>query len=143
MRATRRLLAILVLGVAAPGALAAQAGGDDVVTRWQDGLEGVRLTAYSGSAISSNSTLTVLDLCTDGRYRYSQEGSWSVPGQAGGASTNQVTGRWEVGRVNGAVVLLYRSDQGEEGAFPVYLQNDGRVNVGGAAYSAEQGAARC
>lgn len=142
----RTLLALLVLlSPALPTGLVAQSAPSqaEIVGQWRQGLAGARLTSFSGSAISTNSTLTTLDLCRNGRYRYYREGSWSVPGQAGGASTNQVQGRWEVQGVNGAILLLYETDQGEKGAFPVYLQGDGRVNIGGEAYRAEPGAARC
>lgn len=139
------LAALVVISAGLPAALAAQSTPTDaqVVAQWQQGLAGARLTSYSGSAISSNSTLTTLELCRTGRYRFYREGSWSVPGQAGGASTNEVQGRWQVQGANGSILILYETDQGEKGAFPVYLQADGRVNIGGEAYRAEPGAARC
>lgn len=142
----RPIVAVLLLiSAALPPGVAGQDRPTEaqLVAQWQQGLAGARLTAYSGSAISSNSTLTTLELCRSGRYRYVREGSWSVPGQAGGASSNQIQGRWQVQGVNGTILILYETDQGEKGAFPVYLQADGRVNIGGEAYRAEPGAAGC
>ena len=51
-----------------------------VVEQWKQGLKGASLTAYSGSVTSSNSTLTVINFCHNGRYSYYKEGSWSVSG---------------------------------------------------------------
>ena len=115
----------------------------DVLQQWRDGLGGARLTAYDGSVISNNSTLTVLNLCRNGRYSYYREGSWSVPGQAGGASTNRITGRWNVTMNGGQVLLQYATDSGQQGHFPMYLQNNGKVNIGGMAYTVQRGAAGC
>lgn len=123
--------------------LAAPAHADSILEQWRSGLSGAKLTSYSGSVINSNSTLTVVDFCPDGRYRYYKEGSWSVPGQAGGASNSTVTGRWEVVQEGLQFLLRYRTDRGEQGAFPIYLQNNGRVNIGGTAFAVERGAARC
>ncbi len=114
-----------------------------LVEQWQQGLAGTRLTSYSGSVISSNSTLTVIDFCRDGRYSYYKEGSWSVPGTAGGASNNRINGRWQISAQGSQVFLMYRTDAGEQGTFPVYLQNNGRVNIGGTAFAAQRGGAGC
>lgn len=111
--------------------------------QWREGLKGARLTAYSGSVISSNSSLTVIDFCGDGRYSYYKEGSWSVPGSAGGASNNRITGQWDIQESGYRVSLTYVTDQGQRGAFPVYLQNNGRVNIGGVAYVVKQGGSGC
>ncbi len=116
---------------------------EDYARQWRDGLGGTRLTNYEGSVVSSNSTLTVIDFCRDGRYRYYREGSWSVPGQAGGASNGTITGRWDVESAGGQVLLTYVTDQGQQGYFPIHLQNDNRVNIGGVAYAAELGASGC
>lgn len=111
--------------------------------QWKSGLAGARLTAYSGSVISSNSTLTTIDFCRNGRYRYYKEGSWSVPGQAGGASNSTITGRWDI-QQNGLITMLtYETDRGEKGSFVIYLQSNGRVNIGGADYAAQRGGAGC
>ncbi len=116
---------------------------NSVVDQWKNGLSGSRLTSYSGSAISSNSTLTVISFCRNGRYSYYKEGSWSVPGTAGGASNNTVTGTWDVQQHNAITYLTYVTDYGDKGAFPIYLQNNGRVNIGGASYAVERGQAGC
>lgn len=123
-----------------PGQIHAQG---DYVQQWKTGLSGSKLTAYEGRITNSNSTLTVLDLCPGGRYSYYKEGSWSVPGQAGGASQNRITGVWDVVPYQGQIYLSYRTDQGEEGAFPLYLLNNGKVSVGGTAFSVQQGSAQC
>ena len=116
---------------------------DNLVQQWKQGLSGAKLTSYSGSAISSNSTLTVINLCRNGRFTYYKEGSWSVPGMAGGASNSTLTGNWDVRRYNNQMMLLYRNDNGEQGGFPIYLQNNGRINIGGTTYAAQQGMAQC
>jgi hypothetical protein len=119
------------------------AAADPIVDQWKQGLSGARLTAYSGSVISNNSTLTQVNFCSNGRYTYYKEGSWSAPGAAGGASSNRIQGRWDFRRQDGQVVLVYLTDQGESGVFVIYLQNDGRVNIGGTAFTVQQGAAGC
>ncbi len=111
--------------------------------QWKQGLSGSRLTSYSGSLISSNSTLTVVNFCRNGRYSYYREGSWSVPGQAGGASNNRITGRWAVKQQGNEVGLIYITDNGDKGYFPMYLQNNGRVNIGGTSFAVQQGASGC
>lgn len=111
--------------------------------QWRQGLSGAKLTAYSGSAISSNSTLTVINLCSNGRYTYHREGSWSIPGTAGGASDSRIAGAWDVRETGGQMQLVYRTDGNEAGAFPLYLQSNGRINIGGMAYAIEAGAASC
>lgn len=123
---------------------------DSLAQQWTQGLKGAKLTAYSGSVINSNSTLTVISFCHDGRYHYYKEGSWSVPGPraggtsiAGGASNNTITGRWEVQQKAQFIMLNYRTDYGDQGAFPLYLQNDGRVNIGGTPFAVQQGGAGC
>ncbi len=114
-----------------------------LVQQWKDGLSGARLTSYSGSAISSNSTLTVINFCRNGRYSYSKEGSWSEPGYAAGASNSTITGNWDVQQSGAYMYLVYRTDNGERGSFPIYLQNNGRVNIGGTSFAAERGASGC
>lgn len=134
----KKVLCTVVLSLASFHAVA-----NSIVDQWKTGLSGARLTSYSGSAISSNSTLTIINFCRNGRYSYYKEGSWSVPGTAGGASNNTVTGTWDIQLINGVTVLTYSTDRGEQGMFPIYLQNNGRVNIGGAAYAVEQGRSGC
>ena len=119
------------------------AGAQSIIQQWKQGLGGAKLTSYSGSVISSNSTLTTISFCRNGRYSYYKEGSWSVPGTAGGASNSTITGRWDIRQIGNQVMLVYVSDSGERGSFPIYLQSNGRVNIGGAAYAVQQGAAGC
>ncbi|MCH9695528.1 MAG: hypothetical protein K0U72_13530 [Gammaproteobacteria bacterium] len=111
--------------------------------QWRQGLSGAKLTAYAGSVHSSNSSLTVLNICANGRYNYYREASWSAEGSAGGGSTNRITGRWDVRQDGAKIMITYVTDKGEQGAFPVFLQNNGRVNIGGVAYAVQQGAADC
>lgn len=122
---------------------ATPAAADSVELQWQQGLSGSKLTAYSGSVMRNNSTLTTIDFCGNGRYRYYKEGSWSVPGMAGGASNNTVTGNWQVRQLGAQVFLLYSTDAGEQGSYPIYLEQNGRVNIGGEAYAVQQGGAGC
>lgn len=114
-----------------------------LVQQWKQGLSGSKLTSYSGSVINSNSTLTEVNFCRNGRYSYYKEGSWSVPGQAGGASNNRITGRWDIRQQGHRTLLVYATDYGEQGAFPIYLQNNGRVNIGGTSFAAQRGGAGC
>lgn len=133
-----------ITALAATTALAAlSAHGASLIDQWKNGLAGAKLTAYEGSMISSNSTLSVVDFCANGRYRYYKEGSWSVPGQAGGASNSTTTGRWDIVQRGVQTLLSYHTDRGEQGTFPIYLQNNGRVNIGGTAFAVERGAASC
>ena len=117
--------------------------------QWKQGLSGSTLTNYSGSAISNNSTLTVLNFCSNGRYTYYKEGSWSAPGRpggtsvAGGASNNRIAGSWNIQQRGYQVFLVYRTDRGQQGSFPIYLQNNGRVNIGGTPFAVQRGGARC
>lgn len=114
-----------------------------LVQQWRQGLSGSRLTSYSGSVISSNSSLTIINFCSNGRYSYHREGSWTVPGQAGGASNNRITGRWDIQQQGNRSFLVYQTDDGQSGSFPIYLQNNGRVNIGGASYAIQQRGAGC
>jgi hypothetical protein len=112
--------------------------------QWKNGLKGARLVAYSGSVISSNNTLTTINFCHDGQhYNYFRGGSWSVPGMAGGASQSKITGQWDIQQNSFGVLLTYKTDLGQSGYFPIYLQSDGKVNIGGTAYTVQSGAADC
>ncbi len=134
---------IATLALCGLAALTAPAIAQSIAQQWRQGLAGTRLTSYAGSAISSNSTLTVVNFCRNGRYSYSKEGSWSAPGVAGGASNSRTTGRWDIRQSGAQVVLVYRTDRGESGSFPIHLQNNGRVNIGGTSFAAQRGAAGC
>ncbi len=132
------ILTLGLLAVLAPKAIA-----QSLAEQWKQGLSGSRLTSYSGSSISSNSTLTVVNFCRNGRYSYYREGSWTVPGQAGGASNSRIAGRWTVQQQGNQVGLIYVTDNGERGYFPMYLQNNGRVNIGGTSFAVQQGGSGC
>ena len=123
--------------------LGAQAAAPSILDQWHQGLSGAKLTAYDGSVTRNNSTLTVIRFCHDGRYHYSKEGGWYVPGTAAGASKNHISGQWNVQQQGFQTLLVYQTDGGEQGAFPIYLQNNGRVNIGGTAYAVEKGNAGC
>ena len=139
--ALRRRVTALCIAMATLIALPTHA--NSLLEQWRNGLTGAKLTSYSGSNITTNSTLTVVDFCPNGRYRYYKEGSWSVPGQAGGASNSTITGQWDIVQQGMQTLLTYRTDRGEQGTFPIYLQSNGRVNIGGTAFAVERGAARC
>ena len=136
-----KLLIIMIMVVA--GMTPLTAADQSLVQQWKQGLSGAKLTSYSGSDISSNSTLTVISFCRNGRYSYYKEGSWSAPGAAAGASNSTITGRWDIQQQGSQTMLVYNADGGERGLFPIYLQNNGRVNIGGAAFAAQQGASGC
>lgn len=125
------------------GLVGIKAYGQSVEQQWRDGLSGARLASYSGSNITTNSTLTIIEFCRGGRYRYYKEGSWSVPGQAGGASQRVITGHWQIKQYGVSTLLVYQTDDGQKGTFPISLQNNGKVNIGGAAYAVERGGANC
>ena len=116
---------------------------NSLVDQWRKGLSGARLTAYSGSVISSNSSLTVVDICQNGRYSYYKEGSWSASGTAGGSSSNRIHGRWDLKQSGARILITYITDAGQRGSFPIYLQNNGRVNIGGVAYAVQQNGSGC
>ena len=132
------ILTLGFLAILAPKAIA-----QSLAEQWKQGLSGSRLTSYSGSLINSNSTLTVVNFCRNGRYSYYKEGSWTVPGQAGGASNSRITGRWTVQQQGNQVGLIYVTDSGDRGYFPMYLQNNGRVNIGGTSFAVQQGGSGC
>ena len=66
-----------------------------------------------------------------------------MPGAAGGASDNRITGKWSIRTIRDFVTLAYTTDAGDSGEFRIYLQNNGRVNIGGVAYAVQEGAAGC
>ena len=137
----KKSLVTVVIGVCL--SLASNTFAQSLAEQWRKGLSGAKLTAYSGSVTSSNSSLTVLNICANGRYSYYREASWSADGAAGGASNNRITGEWDVSQNGMQVAITYVTDSGESGAFPVYLQSNGRVNIGGLAYAVQAGAAEC
>lgn len=136
----KRLTIAIVLGFLLASA---SAGAKTLVQQWKQGLSGALLTSYSGSVISSNSSLTVIKFCRNGRYSYYKEGSWTIPGTADGASNNTITGRWDIQQKGNQVVLTYVTDDKQRGSFPIYLQSNGRVNIGGTQFAVQQGGARC
>lgn len=112
--------------------------------QWKNGLKGARLVANTDSVINSNSTLTTINFCHDGQhYYYFKEGSWSVPGMTEGASKSKTTGQWDIQQNSAGVLLTYITDQGQSGSFPIHLQSNGKVNIGGTAYTVQSGAADC
>lgn len=119
------------------------AGAETLVQQWKQGLSGAKLTSFSGSKVTSNSTLTAISFCRNGRYNYYKEGSWFIPGTAGGASNSTITGNWDIQEIGSYVSLVYVPDNGEQGSFPIYLQSNGRVNIGGTDFAVQQGGAGC
>ncbi|MCR9095742.1 MAG: hypothetical protein NXI30_16090 [bacterium] len=113
------------------------------LAQWKAGLSGALLTAYSGSVISSNSSLTTLRLCRNGRFQLDREGSWNAGGAAMGANQSRITGRWDVIESGGQIIVTYTTDAGDQGGYPVWLRNDGKVDLGGVAYAAQRGGAGC
>lgn len=136
-------LAVSLTGFLAIGLASLPAPAESPLSQWKAGLSGALLTAYSGSVISSSSTLTTLRLCRDGRFQLDREGSWNAGGAAMGANQSRITGRWDVIESGGQIVVTYATDTGDQGSYPVRLQNDGRVNLGGVAYAAQRGGAGC
>jgi hypothetical protein len=111
--------------------------------KWSEGLNGSRLSAYSGSVISSNSSLTIINFCGNGRYSYHKDAGWMVDGQASGASKSQIKGTWKVLQQGKQFFLSYVTDGGESGQFLLFLHRNGRVNIGGMSYAVEPTNARC
>ncbi len=140
MKVSKYTVIVLILTLTVPGSRAAESSIPD---QWRQGLTGARLTAYDGSVTRNNSTLTVIRFCRNGRYHYYKEGSWYVPGTAGGASNNRISGNWDIKQQGFQTLLVYRTDRGNEGAFPIYLQSNGRVNIGGTGFAVERGRAGC
>jgi hypothetical protein len=143
MKSTRSTILHAAAAALALTASTLPAFSQSLLDQWRQGLAGSLLTAYKGSVVSNNSTLTVIRFCRDGRYSYRREGSWTAGGYGGGANASTITGRWDVRAAGGQVVLVYRTDQGQQGSFPMYLQANGRVNIGGLAYAVQRGGAGC
>lgn len=114
-----------------------------VLEQWRAGLTGAYLTAYSGSIVGNSSSLTEVRLCRNGRFVRRTDAGYTVPGQAWGASKGQVTGEYGFTAVGPQVYMTYRTDHGQSGSFPIYLQRNGRVNIGGTAFAVQQGGAGC
>jgi hypothetical protein len=116
----------------------------DLYQQWKNGLKGARLVNYSNSLVSSHSTHTTINFCHDGKhYNYFREGSAAALKMAGGASNRKITGTWDIQENSFGVLLIYVTDQGQSGSFPLSLQSDGKVNIGGTAYTVQSGAADC
>lgn len=139
----RRAFAVM-LSIGIGIALTTQAvSAGSIVDEWEAGLRGALLTSYSGSIIGSNSSLTTLRLCRSGRFRLERESSWNAGDAAMGASQRVTTGTWDIKAQGQSVTVTYITDSGQSGGYPVYLQNNGRVNLGGTSYAAQRGGAGC
>ena len=136
-------LTLLLTSLLSFNAYATSLTSDPLVKKWETGLAGAKLTYYDGSVISSNSTLTVINFCKNGRYSYYKEGGWFVPGAATGTSYTTIYGQWNILQANGQVLLSYLTDQGKKGTFTLFLQKNGKVNVGGQAYAIQANSANC
>ncbi|MEZ5652892.1 MAG: hypothetical protein R3E87_20335 [Burkholderiaceae bacterium] len=110
---------------------------------WQQGLTGAYLTAYQGSVVGNSSSLTELRLCGNGRFIRQTDAGYYVPGQASGASKGRITGNYGFKAIGTQIHITYRTDQGQSGSFPLTLQHNGRVNIGGLAFAVQQGGAGC
>lgn len=130
---------IVLIAVATPFASLAQS----LTEQWHQGLSGALLTSIKSSVISNNSSLKTIRLCRDGRYSYNIDAGWQIKNSMGNASNNSITGRWNVRQVGAQMYLIYATDDGRQGSFPLYLQNNGRVNIGGTAFAAQAGGAQC
>ena len=60
-----------------------------------------------------------------------------MPGTAGGGSNSNVTGRWDIQKRGNNAILVYVTDKSKQGSFQIYLQNNGRVNIGGDAFAVQ------
>ncbi len=118
------------------------ASAKSIVQQWQQNLKGAQLTHYSGSVISTNSSLTVINFCSNGRYNYNKDASWNSS-NAAGASNRTISGRWEVKQGTNSVIAIFSPDQRQQLIYPIYLQNNGRVNIGGTAFATQRGGAGC
>jgi len=116
---------------------------DSIVEQWKNELTGSRLTAYTGSASSSNNVLKVINFCSDGRYNDNKKGKWNSSSVAGAVSSAKIEGKWDVREMNTITFLTYESDDGQQGAFPIYLLPSGRVDIGGASYTVDKGKSGC
>ncbi|MGD1911814.1 MAG: hypothetical protein ACFB2X_13415 [Rivularia sp. (in: cyanobacteria)] len=119
------------------------ASAGSLLQQWKQGLSGSKLASYVGSVHTRTSSLTEIDFCRNGRYTYNKNAGWDAYGAAAGASNNRITGSWDVQQRGNQFFLVYATDGGEKGNFPIYLQNNGRVNIGGTAFAVQRGGARC
>jgi hypothetical protein len=137
----QRTVVIIAALLAQQGSLAFAKG--SLLDQWRQGLTGAYMTAYKGSVLGNSSSLTELWLCKSGRFVRRTDAGFYLPGQASGASKGRITGRYDFKKVGGQVHLVYRTDRGQTGSFPLVLQRNGRVNIGGAAFAVQQGGAGC
>lgn len=140
MTAIRTVIALVGLMVLHPTDSAAR---DNHLAQWKKGLTGAYMTAYKGSVLGNSSSLTEIWLCRNGRFVRKIDAGFYLPGQASGASKGRITGRYGFKSIRGQVHLTYKTDRGQTGSFPLVLQRNGRVNVGGVAYAVQQGGAGC
>lgn len=139
MTTTRTVILSFLLALNTSAAVAK----DSHLEQWRKGLTGAYMTAYKGSVLGNSSSLTELWLCRNGRFVRKTDAGFYLPGQASGASKGRITGRYGFKTIRGQTHLTYRTDQGQTGSFPLVLQRNGRVNIGGAAFAVKQGGAGC
>jgi hypothetical protein len=121
------------------------------VARWKRELPGNRLSYMesdftqglaTADGYSTGSGYTIerdLDLCADGSFHYTESTDYSVDagsaGNAGGASSEDHTGRWRVYRYNGLTVLELRYSTGGVGALVIAPGASGGVALDGEEWS--------
>ena len=136
----RQITTALSLGLLlAPACSRAQS-----VRQWKQDLGGSQLAhSWSSDHFPGNSTLKVLNLCHNGRYSFYKEGSLYFPGQYWDPYNNRITGRWDIQKQGNQIMLVFATDKGEKGAVPIYLEDDGRVNIDRTSFAVKRGGAEC
>lgn len=107
----------------------------DEVQKLTDYITGGQLVIYYQSSYLSDNTassITYVDFCSDGRYRYSYDSSYTVKGtqntsnrnnRANGAGVAENEGEWSVLKFKGSLYLEIIDFQGKKAYYPIDINN--------------------
>lgn len=108
----------------------------DLIRQWKDGLANSRLTymesynstpSYDGGIGGGMNSKTVIDLCREGYFNYSSQGSISLGGDgiSGSSSgSNRGNGTWSIEAQTGEAVLVLRFHNGEVKSYSLDYRDD-------------------
>lgn len=108
----------------------------DLVRQWKEGLANTRLTymesytsspSYDGGMGGGYSSQTVIDLCGEGYFNFSSQGSISVGGDGVSGSSsgsNRGNGTWAIEAQTGEAVLVLRFHSGEVRSYSLDYRDD-------------------
>ncbi|MEZ4810244.1 MAG: hypothetical protein R2819_07775 [Allomuricauda sp.] len=107
----------------------------DSLTQLREYVNNGQLVIYSESSMMSDSNasaITYVDFCSDGRYYYSYDGSYTVKGTQGtsnqgnrayGAGAAENSGLWQVLEYQNAYYLEVTDAYGQKTYYPINIQN--------------------